>query len=244
MPQQKVHQGLDSIDRETTYHLGYYDLDFQDGSLRFQLHAKICGKPPCLCDNLQIDWLASGTVFNTWFTANRQWRDFHHQELHPDLLPVFRTVEGIATFQERYQHLVYLRRRQVLESLGRLEPPFEVQIPSELVPPSADPAKGILGEVHSRDEGAHPPFALEFCGDETCYCDNLFLVFHEKTGSRSFCIQSDDLWSTMDDSAESKRRLPKLRESLGQSPFFQRQLDFFRQERMLHNYFRFAHNYR
>ncbi len=243
MPLQKVHRELSAVDRETIYHLGHYDLDFQDGSQRFQLHARICGEPSCLCDNLQIDWLASESMIQTWYTAQREWRDQRHQDLHPELVSVFRIVEEIPSFQERYQHLVYLRRRQVLESLGRLEPPFAVQLPAEVIESDADPENGVLGTVRPDAEAPPLAYGLEFCGDPECFCDNLFLVLQEEHGPRSICIQSDDSWSEMEQKTRSPHGVSKLKASLKSAKTFSRQLEFFRMERMLHNYFRFVRRY-
>jgi len=241
----KVYEGLAEVERGATYHLGHYEVDFQDGPLRFQLHAFICSDASCLCDELQINWLAEGTTFHTWYNALREWRDQNHEVLKPELLEIFRIVEKTEVFQERISHLQYLRRKQVLEETGKMGDIFTPRIPKELLLEGASASEGLMGKLRVQEKGKLRayPFGLEFCGDPQCFCDNLILVVHEGTDHRSFVIDARDQWQAEEDTPVNGRFMTKVKAKAMRLDRFKKLLAFLRGERRLHNYHRYVQGY-
>lgn len=236
----KVYDGLDHVERGLVYHMGHYAVDFVDGEMRFQLMARVCGESNCPCDNIQIDWHARGTIFNTWLTATGDWLDHQHQPVAEELAGVFRIVQAMDVFKERYAVLLRLRHKQVLQETGRMAKPFTVQIPRDMMPPSADQENHILGtvKVEGKKGRRHEyGYDLEFCGDPDCTCENIFLAM----GEHSFCIEPTDTWTpTLDDPSES-RLMHKVRTKLMRQEHFVKLLNHFRTERKLQNYHRHVH---
>ena len=236
----KVYPGLKDLQPDQTYHLGYYDVDFQDGQLRFQLFAKICGEQGCHCDNLQIDWVAENTVFHTWYTGEREWRDTQHQPVHRELASVFRIVEDLEVFQGRYLHMMYLRRKQILQALGKLTAGYQLMVPSSLVSDDGNPSLGLLGKVAisaKRSKG----YGLMFCADPDCFCRNIF-VNCEGQSEPWFSIDLESKWTPLE-SVQSDGEKAQIKTALCESPLFEKQLTFFRSERQLENYHRFVKRY-
>lgn len=243
-PLKKVYKGLTEVARDVTYHLGHYEVEFPDGELTFQLHAQICSEPGCLCDNIAIDWCAGDRVTHTWYTAEHEWKDPSHQLLPEELTGVFNIVEKTEAFQERYRHFVFLRRQQVLQELGRLEEAFRVAMPHDLLPEDADPQKQTLGRVRPGAKGGKSlPYAIEFCGDQECYCNNLFVAVIDAPDAHSFCVTPKNEWSSMAGTPEANRLMSRVEPRLMKAEFFQRQLGYLRTERQLHNYYRYVTKY-
>ena len=242
----KVHDGLERVDRENNYHLGYYEIDFADECLSFQLHSRICGNPECFCDTLKIDWVTETNTFETWYSSQRVWRDNEHKELHPEVAGVFRIIEKSEGFQERYLRLMYLRRRAVLEELNRLEPPFCIRVPPELVMPGGFPERGTLGRItlKSGKKSIATAFEVHFCDDPQCYCENLFLTLPDYPESPHFAIEPPDQWSVPDGDPGHRRLMKRVRQKLGGFERFPKLLDHLRMERRFQNYFRFVLRYR
>ena len=241
----KVYPGLDRVEREQDYHLGHYQVDLADGPLRFQLHGGICGEPHCLCDQVRIVWRTEGSTFHTWYTAEREWRDNQHRELDDGLLNVFRIVEDIDTFRERYGHLVYLRRKQVLQELGREGQSFQVKVPLDLLMPGADPEHQTLGSLEmpaGSGTSARVPFSIEFCSDPECYCNHQFVVVHQQS-HETFCIDAQDTWSSVSGTRSAMALMAQVALQLKGSDAFNALLRFFRTERTLHNYHRYVSEY-
>ncbi len=240
----KVYNGLVTVDRGSTYHLGFYEVAFPDGELRFEVMARICPEHGCPCDHIALDFQAQGRLSSCWYTAEREFRDSNHLPLEPELEGVFRIVEGTDTFRERYSHLVFLRRRMVLEEQGRYPAPYEMRLPPEMLGPDTDLRKHRLGRVRLGAKGGKAlDYALEFCGDESCYCTTLFAVIDDHGEPRSFAIDREGRWTDPSASAAGARLLGRLEHRLAKDPLFQRQLGYFRQERQFHNYHRFVTHY-
>ena len=238
----KVYEGLSSVSRGTVYHLGHYKVDFPDGELTFQLHARICEKADCPCDNIRIDWSAGDSSVATWYTAEGAWTDMDHQPVHPEVQGVYAIVAATDTFVTRCRHLVYLRRRQVLEEQGRLSH-FQVSLPGDLLGPGGDPTEGILGTVVVADQSM--AYGLQFCADHDCFCRDLFL-FLPPGGDAVHVINPEGQWTTLErkSARPSAKQLKKLRAHLAKEPIFEAQLSHFRAERTLHNYHRFVSEYK
>ncbi len=234
----KVHGGLDAVRRDQTYHLGFYAADLQDGELQFKLFAQICPEPNCTCDNIRVDWETGSTTYSSWLTQDGGWKDMQHQPVPEEMESVFRIIADTDNFRERFGHLLYLRHKQVLEDSGRLQEPFQVRVPENLLLPGADIAKGSLGHFIEEKKGRRKtrPFSLEFCGDPSCYCESLFLALGD--GESSFTIERDDRWSAVGDEPADARLMVRVRAKLAKSPRFVELLRFFRGERRLHNYHR------
>jgi hypothetical protein len=242
VPPIKVHSGLKSVDRQETYHLGHYEVSFADGPVRFQLHANICTEQDCPCDNILFSWLTVGTTFHTWYSSERDWRDEQGRPLGEELAHVFAIVEDTETFRERYRHLVFLRRCQVLAEIGRLHGPFEILLPGDLL--EDDRARGISGRVTVTIDGeasAHR-FVLELCGDPACYCRDIFLVLPELPGPPAFLIGDDDCWLPAEDDADTAL-MEQVRDALAATPRFAGLVAALRSERRLQNYHRFVTAY-
>lgn len=240
----KVHKELQELDRAANYHLGYYEVDFPDGALTFQLHAHLCRDSNCTCDNLAIDWHADGRIISTWFTAERQWTDAERKPQPAELSEVFQIVERLETFQERYSHLVFLRRRQVLRERGRLARDFQVRLPRELLGDGADSVRQTLGEVRPGSKGGRKlPYVIEFCGDESCYCNHLFVAVIDENKTTSFCVDPQNSWTAMEDTRDARRLLTRVEPRLSREKTFQNQLAFLRTERQLQNYHRYVTRY-
>lgn len=235
----KVHAGLADVHRGQVYHLGYYAADLQDGELQFKLFAQICPEQDCPCDNIRIDWETGDTVYRSWLTQDGGWKDIQHQPVPEEMEAVFRIVADTENFRERFGHLLYLRHKQVLKETGRLEGPFEVRIPENLLLPGADLANGSLGcysEEKKKRRRKTWPFSLEFCGDPSCFCESLFLALGD--GASIFTIERDDRWTPVGDNPADARLMTRVRTKLIKSPRFGELLQFLRGERLLHNYFR------
>ncbi len=240
----KVYQGLVTVDRASTYHLGFYEVAFPDGELRFEVMAHLCPEAHCPCDNIALEIHSQGRVSSCWYTAERAFHDNNHQPLAAELEGVFRIFEDTEGFQQRYRHLVFLRRRQVLEEQGRYPAPYELRLPAELVGAGADPRQHHLGRVRLGAKGGKSlPYGLVFCGDENCYCNTLFAIIEDGKAEYSFSIDRENRWSDPTASPEGVRMLGRLEHRLGKDPLFLRQLAFFRAERQLHNYHRYVSRY-
>lgn len=241
----KVYHGLKSVDRQSIYHLGHYEVDFQDGTLRFQLQAQICGDERCYCDNIKIDWHSEGRIIESWYTGEREWLD-QFKEAMPDVQrEVFGIVERLETFQERYSHLVYLRRKMVLEELKRDDEDFKIRIPLNLIGPGADSKMQTLGKVRpgSRN-GKALPYAIDFCGETDCYCNNLFVTVYDKNKHTGFCVDNKNRWEPVESKPEHHRLMERVAKRLTKDELFGQQLNFLRLERTLHNYHRFVSKYK
>ena len=235
----KVHAGLIRVDRDQTYNLGHFAVDFPDGELLFELHARVCSEAGCPCDNIQIRFNTQGSAYNAWLTAEGDWLDGDHKPVSAEMEGVFRIIQDTETFRERYGHLLYLRRRQVLDEAGRLGGEFEMRLPTKLLMPGAEPEKQTLGTVTidgKKGRRHKHPFTLEFCGDPGCYCENLFLALDD--GATSICIEPSNKWSPVSESQEQKKLFTKVQAKLKRSKPFDALLDFFRTERRLQNYHR------
>lgn len=240
----KVYEGLKEVDRETVYHLGHYEVDFQDGALRFQLHAQICADEGCYCDNIKIDWHSEGRVIQSWYTGEREWLD-QFKEPMPDVQrEVFGIVERLETFQERYSHLVYLRRKMILQELHRDDEAFTIRMPRELMGPGSDPKEQTLGKVRpgSRN-GKALPYSIDFCGEADCYCNNLFVTVYDKKKNTGFCVDNKNHWEPVESAPENFHLMERVARRLTKDELFGKQLNYLRLERTLHNYHRFISRY-
>jgi hypothetical protein len=243
----KVHEGLSEVSREEEYHLGHYEIDFQDGPLRFQLHARICAERDCPCDNIRLDWLAGGNRMTTWYTSNQGWLDAEGKPLDDELANVFRIAEKTEAFQERIDHLRFLRRKAVLREIRRSEPPFEVSIPTELLMQGHQMENQVLGVLRLPIDGKERsvPFAIEFCGDSNCFCKRMFLVMMvpRRDEPLTLIIEEDNQVSLADDLPGGRHLLTKIKPRLSASRPFQRLLAHMRAERGFQNYFRYVEGY-
>lgn len=240
MKQIKAHTGLDSLESGARYHLGYYDIDFPDGNLVFQVFAQPCPKPDCPCDDFQMDFEAESSRMAVWYTGHREWLDYHHQPMNDEVRQVFTIVEKTEMFQERYLHLAYLRRKQVLQRAGRDQPPFQIFIPSQLAPKS-DRGLGQVAIVHKGAETAYN-WDIQFCGDKACYCQNLFINLHHRDTEWSFILDSQDRWSPANESIPASL-VTKVNQRLKKLKRFSDLVAVFRSERRMDNYFRFVTQY-
>ena len=242
----KVHDGLKSVEVGTRYHLGYYEIEFSDGSLTFQLHARLCTDEGCPCDNLQIDWMTEESVNHTWFTGDHRWLNAQMEALNPELEHVCRIAEGTDLFRERYQHMMYLRRKQVLEQNHRHDDPFTIYIPDGLLAEDSDLEEGFLGQVQvgKRDQGQTRAYRIEFCGDPECYCTNLMLHIPTDDDELVYVITLENEWFPADENKKQHETLlAGVRNRLMGAERFRTILGFFRSERMLENYHRFVKTY-
>ena len=237
----KVHPGLQSVDRQETYHLGHYEVTFADGPIRFQLNANICTEEDCPCDNILFTWLAEGTTFHAWYSAEHDWSDESGKPLAEDLVQVFGIVEDTEVFRERYSHLVFLRRRQVLAEVDRLKNPFELLLPRDLL----DDDSTLSGQVTLDVDGTVTArrYLLELCGDPACYCRDIFLVLPELPGPPAFLIAADDNWLPAEEKGETSF-MEQVRDVLGAKPRFVALVAALRGERRLQNYHRYVDAYR
>jgi len=232
----KVHGDLNEVARDTVYHMGHYAVDLEDGELRFQLLAQICQEPTCGCDQLQIDWHTPETAYSTWLSSDGSWRDGKHQPLHEDLLQIFGNIADTDLFKDRYAHLLFLRRKMVLEEAGRLEGDFQYRVPMSLLLPGADAGRETMGSLKLSSKQGKVGFRLEVCGDESCYCENLFLSFESELGGA--VIGPDGTWSPAEDDPGMARVAARAKAKLAHDPRFEKLLAAFRHERVLHNYHR------
>ncbi len=242
----KVNLGLDKVDEKHTYHLGHYEVEFRDGSLTFELHARICARKECACDDLQIDWCTGGNVFRTWYRLG-EWHDMDFKELDPEMVKVFTIAEKTDTFRERMGHLLYLRRRQVLERADHPEDrDFCLTVPCELLMKNHDALNGILGKIHIKVKGREKyyPYGLEFCEDKTCFCENLFLVIPDRGNDLGFWVGKDDEWWLGEEGSARESLMIRFRTQMMRSRKFKKQLDYFRYQRHLQNYHRYCSDYR
>ncbi|CAM2066528.1 hypothetical protein SCOR_14215 [Sulfidibacter corallicola] len=241
----KVHIELAEVDRESTYNLGFFSVDFEDGSLLFQLHARVCGDPKCHCDNIQMDWLTQHQRKSTWYTGEREWHDEKHQPLPDEVAQVFKIAEGTEEFQQRYLHLVYLRRKMILVETGYdLEKP--IMVPTELLLDGADPANGCLGEVVSHDKGKATrwQFMVDTCKDPECYCYNLFVNLKSKGGDeRALLVDEKGRMRAAEGRRENKALLKLIKPKLQKDDRFKSMITFFQAHRRLENYARFVARY-
>lgn len=240
----KVHTGLTQVDRDTVYNMGIYEVEFQDGLLRFDLHVRICDDPECHCDDLQMTWKTKGQDMPVWYTSDRQWLFPDCEPMPDEMVQVFRSMEGTEQFQERYQHLMYLRRRQILVETGLFDQPFELAIPNDLVGKDGDPSRGILGHVQTGTRGERHAYTVDLCDDPQCYCRNLFLNLIDARGQprNAYLITPDNQWQSMDDNADGAR-LRKIRKKLQSNERFRKLLDWLRMQRQYQNYQRFVRDY-
>ena len=241
----KVHQGLDKIARDQAYHLGHYDVDFQDGCLRFQLHVRICSKKDCICDDLQINWLTGDHTISTWYTSDHEWRGLDHKPLNAELVQTLQSVEKTELFHQRVQHLLYLRRRQILGELEISGVNGPIAVPKDLLLSGHDGRQGILGEFRIRIKGKDIafPYGIEFCANQDCFCDSLLILLHREDETFVYDIDAEDGWSVADKKPATSRLLPKFKRRMMGAKKFKQQLAFFRIERRLNNYGRFTAAY-
>ena len=232
----KVHEGLRELSYDKRYHLGHYAVDFQDGELRFELIARVCPEQGCPCDDLWIDWHTQGTVYATWLSQDGSWRDMQHQPLTEDMRAVFENVANTAMFKERYARMLYLRRRMVLERLGRCVEPFALMVTEPLLMPGADLSRGILGRFRVSSRSGNVGFCLDTCGDKQCYCDNIFLALDD--GQLIATIDAEGGWAPADESPAAARLMARARAQLARDPRFDKLLHHFRTERRLEIYHR------
>ena len=240
MKQLKAHTGLTALEPGARYHLGYYDIDFPDGNLVFQVFAQPCPKPDCPCDDFQLDFEAADTRMAVWYTGHREWLDYQHRPMDEEVRQVFTIVEKTEMFQERYQHLAYLRRRQVLERAGRDLAPFQILIPSHLAPDDGR-SLGQVAIPHKGQELAYH-WEIQFCGDQECYCQNLFINLHHKAQEWSFILDSKDQWSPANEHIPASM-VSKVSQRFKKLKKFTDLIAVFRSERRLENYFRFVTRY-
>jgi len=155
---------------------------------------------------------------------------------------LFETIEETETFFERYSHLMYLRRKQVLAEVNRLGDPFEVLLPKELAEMIDE---GIAGYVSIVSDGKSSVqcFSLDLCADPECFCRELFLILPEMPGPLAFLIGENDRWQPTEENDASIAIMNQVRERLTASPKFNTLVVALRQERRLQNYHRFVRGY-
>lgn len=230
---------LKEVKPHQVYHLGNYEVAFPDGELTFAVLAGICTAEDCPCDNILMEWRAGDSIMRTWYTGDREWTDEKHKPLPSDVSSVFAVVETIPEFQRRYEHMVYLQRKRVLDRINRLQSPFQYKILPELLLPGADPSEGILGTVPVREQEV--PFGLFFCGIEDCFCKDLSLVFPKHPELGQVRIESGGNWVALDGMKPSNMR--KLRKHFKGDERLSRLLDFMFAERNMNNYHRYINTY-
>ena len=241
----KMHPGLKQVNSETAYRLGLYEVDFPDGSLRFDVQATLCPEPECCCDNVQLTWLSSGVApVVTWYTSDREYFDKDWNPLAEDFVHVFEIATSTDEFQQRYKHLMYLRRRLVLSQENLKPDEFKYVLPKEIMGEDADPGQGILGKVLVLPAKGPTPYAIAACDDENCYCSSLFVcLMTDDPDDVVFCVDRKNRWSQVNKNAMSKRLLAPTKKKLeGQEPF-ESQLVHMRYQRRLENYCRYVRQY-
>lgn len=239
----KVHMELNDVNRETSYDLGYFSISFEDGEVTFRLYATLCATPGCPCDNLKCDWFAGDQPKTTWYTGDGSWLDEHRKPLPKEVAQVFRIAEQTPEFQERYLHLVYLRRRMVLRELG-FDASQAPVVPAEVLLPNATPENGCLGVIHS---GGHDwRVQTSFCGDPECFCFDVFLNLDSEGAARDLCVRVD-LTNQREwvepPAGEATPGEKALVGALFGEVRLQPLLDFMRRRRRLENYARFVRQY-
>ena len=241
----KVHLGLKRVTRDQVYHLGHYEIDCQDGSLKFEVHVRFCADKDCICDNLQITWRTLGKEFPTWYSSDREWFWHNYKPLPDELTQIFRSAEQTETFQERSQHLLYLHRKQALADIDLLDVEVPLTIPQELLITGHDCSQGILGKFPIKIKGKMTavPFSLDFCTNQECYCDNLFASFTAEEKELQFIIDRQNSWEAADEDPATPRLLPKIKRQALASKKFHQLLLHFRRYRRLQNYKRFVAAY-
>ncbi|CAM2008367.1 hypothetical protein [Acanthopleuribacter pedis] len=239
----KVHLELNDVNRETSYDLGYFSIQFEDGEVTFRLYATICATHGCPCDNLKCDWFAGDEPKTTWYTADGQWLDEHQKPLPDEVQQVFRIAEQTEEFQERYLHLMYLRRRMVLRELN-FEESGAFEVPKALLLRGAAPEQGSLGSIRSGGESWQ--LDTGFCGDPECYCYDVFLNLSPADSANPVCVRVDlegrhDLVAPPADQAGGREQ--SVAKAVAKEPGLKGLLDFMRQRRRLENYARFTRKY-
>ena len=240
MLEKKLYLGLENLEMNTRYNIGYFDIDFADGNLVFQVYITPCQTEGCRCDHVGVELVTEGTKLTAWYTRDKEWQDEHRQPVTPDLLQVLQIIENTEMFQERYLHLAYLRRKYVLGYHHREADPFLIQLPRDLVP---DHGKG-LGHVAIALQGKEKayPWELSFCADQTCFCFHINLAIKVGAEEWSFWIDKDNQ-ITANDQGFSTHLLAKLRQRLKNNQRFWKLVEQFRSERELENYHRFVKQY-
>lgn len=236
----KVHLELDTIASDTRYHLGFFDIDFSDGNLIFKVFAQPCSEADCFCDDFRMDFETEGTTLSAWFTGHRQWLDQNHKPIADELHHIFHIIEETDMFQERYQHLAYLRRRHILTKAHRNQTPFQMLIPTTLAPTN-DRGLGQVAIAHKGAEIAHT-WDISFCGDSECYCMNLFVTLTQGKTTWSLILDTKNQWSATSDDLPATL-LRKMGHRFKKLKKFWALVEVFRAERRLENYHRFVHNY-
>lgn len=240
MKEIKAHLGLTELTPDARYHLGYYDIDFADGNLVFQVYAHPCNREGCPCDDFRIDFETQDSKLSAFYTSSRQWLDPHYNPVHEELKQVFSIVEKTEMFQERYLHLAYLRRKKVLADQNRLNAEFHIMLPEQLMPKVS---KG-LGQVSIAHKGSEKAYTwdISFCGDRACYCSNLFVSLSLPNQQWSLILDAEGKWSAADESI-SDSFLNKVSGRFKKLKRFGDLVDVFRTERTLENYHRFVSKY-
>ena len=241
----KVYEGLNQVERDIYYHLGHYEIDFEDGPLRFEVLAQICGNPECICDELAIEWRIGPKTIRSWYTAEREWLDPERNPVPDEMEQVFRNIESEEVFQERVQHLLFLRRRMVLHAAGHRDGQFQVTIPTNILLDGHQLQQGILGKIRVEGRGGEKamPFAIEFCNDQSCYCSDMFLLLDPDENATCFAINPEDEWRPNPDTPTSRRLLPKVKSRVSRIEKFRHLLDYLRMARRMENYHRFVSAY-
>lgn len=240
MKEIKAHAGLTTLVDDARYHLGFFDIDFSDGNLIFKVFAHPCNKPDCQCDDFRMDFETEGTHLTAWYTSERRWLNHHHKPFPDDMAQIFKIIEKTEMFQERYQHLAFLRRKKVLEDAHRDQPNFQLLVPKELL---TEQGPG-LGKVSIEHKGTTHLFSwdISFCGDKQCFCQNMFVTLSQGDKHWSFILDPQDEWSATEENF-SQPLLSKIGKRFKHIKNFWSLIAVFRSERRLENYHRFIAGY-
>lgn len=240
MKEKKLHLGLENLEMDTRYNIGYFDIDFADGNLVFQVFLTPCQTARCRCDHVRVELVTEGTKLTAWYTSEKEWQDENHKAAPPELLNVLQIIEKTDRFQERYLHIAYLRRKYVLDQNHRHEDPFMVRLSRELVPENSE----HLGKVALALQGREKAYDwdLTFCGNPSCYCSKINFVIYVGTEELVFWIDKDNQ-ITAHDPQFSPNRLAKVRQRMKKNERFWKLVGEFRLERVLENYHRFVKQY-
>lgn len=201
------------------------------------VHAGTCTEDGCLCDTVSLRVTAGGERAELTLTSDGLLLD---DDLRParDLWgAVLRAAARAPGFQEQFDALVAQRREQVLESMGRLEGPFEVQLPEALLGEGADLERDMLGRFTL--DGQSYAYRIELCADPKCECENLFLVvWRPGTPERAvFAITPDGRWM-VEQAGRPEVTMDAVEAPLVATEAFQALLGQMRVERILQKYHR------
>lgn len=242
----KVHEGLTEARPGVDYHLGHYEIDFQDGPLRFQLQANLCEVANCPCDRLRLTWIAENRRTTAWYTPAGEWLDNSGDPINQELAQVFGIAEKTETFQERVDHLWYLRRKAVLAERGRSTPPEGLLIPKEFLFPGADGQQAPFGKLRLPIKGKDRsiPFFLGFCKRKNCFCQDVIveiMVDEEKPLVVSW--DQEGAWHVIEGQPGDQKWFARIKSRLETVNRFKGLLMHMRQERLFQNYYRFVQGY-